>query len=128
VSLSPEAWTAVGVVVSAIAAAISTVGVARINATKRDVGEAREHAENANEAAVEARELARPTGNGYAAETTATLDRIERAVAGLTQQVEGLGERQVRTNAWLTRHLSDHARASLGSKVRPAPDPTDELD
>jgi len=105
-----EAWTAiaaaVGVVISAIAAALSAVTVARINATKTDVGRATDQASAANDAAIEARELARPTGNGYADKTINSLDRIE---AQLTQ----LADRQVRTNAWLTRHLSDHAQNDI---------------
>ena len=118
-SLSPEAWTAIGVAVSAITATISTVGVARINATKRDVGRATEHAAaateaaaEANEAAVEARELARPTGNGYADKTTSALDRIEQALRDLS-------DRQVRTNAWLIQHLSDHAAADVRGRTEP---------
>lgn len=115
--MSGEAWTAIGVAVSAIAASISALGVARINSTKHDVGEAKQQAAEANSAAVEARELARPTGNGYADRTISALDRIER-------RIEELGARQVRTNAWLMRHLADHAAGDITR--RHDTDPTDD--
>ena len=116
--MSPEAWAAIGIVVSAIAASLSAVTVARINATKTDVGEAKDQASAANDAAVQARELSRPTGNGSADESRAAWARIET-------QLEQLAHRQVRTNAWLTRHLSDHARADV---LREAPDTDTEGD
>ena len=108
--MTGEAWTAIatalGIVVSAIAASLSAITVARINATKTDVGKATDQASAANDAAVEARELARPTGNGYAEESRAAWRRIEK-------QLTDLSQRQVRTNAWLTRHLADHAQAHV---------------
>lgn len=110
--MTPEAWTALGIVVSAVAAALSAIAVARINSTKTDVGVAKQQATAANDAAVEARELARPTGNGYADRTIGALERIERQLAELT-------ERQVRTNAWLTQHLSDHAHADITNRTPP---------
>ena len=105
-SLPPEGWAAVGIAVSAIAATVSAIGVARTNATKRDVGKATEHAAEANEAATEARELARPTGNGYAVRTLTALDRIERQLRDLTAA-------QTRTSEHLVQHLSDHAAADV---------------
>lgn len=104
--VSPEAWTALGIAISAIAASLSAVSVARINSTKTQVGEAKDQASAANDAAVEAREMARPTGNGYADESRAAWARIEK-------QLTDLSQRQVRTNAWLTRHLADHAQAHV---------------
>jgi len=97
----------VGVVVSAVAAALSAVAVKRIEATKTDVGHAREQASKANLAAVEARNYSKPTGNGYADESREAWRRIER-------QITDLSQRQARTNGWLTRHLSDHAEANMG--------------
>jgi hypothetical protein len=113
--VTPEAWTAIGVVVSAVAASLSAIAVARINATKNDVGVAKEQAAAANDAAVEARDLARPTGNGYADESRAAWSRIEA-------QLEQLADRQTRTNAWLTGHLADHARNDIRRH-----DPREEL-
>jgi hypothetical protein len=97
--VSGEAWSSVAAIVSALALAVSTLGVARINATKADVGEAKQQAADANTAAVQARDYAAPTGNGYAAETRAALDRIERKVDGLSRD--------------LLHHLQDHSRSGL---------------
>ena len=98
-SLDPEAWTAVGVVVSAVAAALSAIAVARIQATKNDVGEAKQAAADANTAAVEARDLSRPVGNGYADESRRAWARIESKVDSIS-----LG---------LMQHLQDHAGSDL---------------
>jgi hypothetical protein len=101
-----EAWAAIAAIVSSLSLAVSGVLVARVNATKTDVGKAKAQAAAANDAAVEARDLARPTGNGYADESRAAWSRIEN-------QLEQLSDRQVRTNAWLTRHLADHAQNDI---------------
>lgn len=106
--MTPEAWAVAGIAISAVSAALSAIAVARINSTKADVGHAKEQATAANDAAIEARELSRPMGNGYADESRAAWARIE-------SQLAQLSERQVRTNAWLTRHLSDHAEADISS-------------
>lgn len=111
--MTPEAWAAIGIIVSAVSAAISAIGVARINSTKTDVGVAKQQASEANTAAVEARELARPTGNGYAAETIGSLGRIEEQLGLLKSQIGQLTQRQVRTNSWLTKHLVDHAASDI---------------
>ena len=113
-TLSPEAWSAVAAIVGSISAALSAVAIARTNATKSDVGKASRQAAAANDAAIEARDLSRPTGNGYADESRAAWKRIEKQLADLSQ-------RQIRTNAWLTKHLADHARAH----VRGEPPDTD---
>ena len=107
--MTGEAWAAIAAIVSSLSLALSGVLVARVNATKHDVGEAQMQAAAANDAAVEARDLARPTGNGYADESRAAWARIER-------QLEQLTERQVRTNSWLTRHLADHAQHDINNR------------
>jgi len=89
----------IGAAISAIAVALSAVAVARINATKTDVGQAREQAAQANVAAVEARRLSLPTGNGYAEESRQAWARIE---AG-----------QQRNNDLIIQHLQDHVRRDL---------------
>lgn len=114
---------AVGVAVAAVAAALSAIGVAKISSTRTDVSEvrtdvahARDQATAANSAAVQARELARPTGNGFANDVTTALARIE-------SQVSDLSERQARTNEWLTRHLADHAQADVQRSAHPETEP-----
>lgn len=111
-------WIALSTSVAAVAAALSGISVARINATKVDVGKAREQAgkaheqaQAANEAAVLARDYSAQTGNGYTDESRAAWKRIEKQLGELT-------DRQVRTNNWLTRHLADHAQANLNQKER----------
>lgn len=98
-----DAFAALAAVISAISVAVSTVAVARINATKAEVGEARRKATDASTAAKAARDFAAPIGNGYADESRATWRRIE-------EQLADLQRRHVKTNAWLTKHLADHAR------------------
>lgn len=109
-TVGSEIWVAaigvVGVVVSAVAAALSAVSIARINSTRADVGHAKDQARAANTAAIEARELARPTGNGYADESRAAWVRIEA-------QLDNLARRHDRTNMLITKHLADHAEAHL---------------
>ncbi len=113
--MTGEAWAAVAAIISSIAAALSAWGIARTNATKADVREAGKQAAAANDAAIEAREMTRPIGNGYADESRAAWARIEA-------QLGQLAERQVRTNAWLMRHLSDHAESDIHKK-RPREEP-----
>ena len=97
-NLSSDAWAVVGVAITSVSGTIAAVWVAHVKAAKqtRDVEKQVEHV----------RELAAPTGNGYADKTTSSLDRIERAL-------HDLSERHVRTNAWLVEHLSDHAAADV---------------
>lgn len=95
-----------GVIVSSIAAGLVAVAIARINSTNTAVGHATDQATAANTAAVEARNYSKPTGNGYADESRAAWRQIQ-------DQLTDLSERQTQTNAWLTRHLSDHARANI---------------
>ena len=110
-NLSSDAWGALGVILSAISVAVSTIAVARINATKTDVGAATTQASAANDAAVEARELSRPTGNGFAHETTSKLDLI-------LDRLTSIEARHVKTNALIVDHLSDHSRAEIGRHAR----------
>jgi len=112
-TLSPEAWSAVAAIVGSISAALSAVAISRTNATKRDVGETSRRVTAAGNAAAEARELARPTGNGYADESRAAWARIEDLQAEHTDAIRDLSRRHVRTNTWLVKHLSDHARNDI---------------
>lgn len=98
-SLDPTAWEAIGVGVSAIAAALGAIAVARIQATKNVVGEAKQAASDANDAAIEARDLSRPVGNGYADESRRAWARIESKVDAINQG--------------LMQHLQDHAASDL---------------
>jgi aromatic ring hydroxylase len=106
--MGEDVWVAIiaaiGVVVSAVAAALSAWGIARINATKADVGHAKDQAEQANEAAVAARDYSKPMGNGYAEESRAAWRRIE--------------SQGQRTHDLITRHLEDHAAAGMGALPR----------
>lgn len=134
--MKAEAWAAIAAIIGAISAAVSTIGVARIQATKNDVGKAKQQAAEANRqaseantAAVEARELARPTGNGFADKLLSAVARIEEAQTATTTAMADLSARHVRTNAWLTRHLSDHADGDINRRRRGdgTPSETDEI-
>lgn len=98
-----DAFAALAAIISAISVAMSTVAVARINSTKSEVQETKRRATDASSAAKAARDYAAPIGNGYAEESRATWRRIEDQLADLQQ-------RHVKTNAWLIKHLTDHAR------------------
>jgi hypothetical protein len=101
----------IGVAVSSIAAALSAVAIARINATKTDVGQAKDQASKANLAAVAARDYSKPMGNGYADESRATWGRIEGQLAELRAD-------QVQTNSLVINHLSSHADADVNRHDR----------
>lgn len=92
-------WAAIAAIAASVSTAISVVLVAKVNSAHSTAVEARD-------TAAEAREMARPVGNGYADESRAAWARIER-------QLDDLAQRHVKTNAWLVRHLSDHARAHV---------------
>lgn len=113
-SLSPEAWGAISTIISALAAAGATVTAALIATVRRDARGARVVAEETRAVAEEARDLSRPTGNGWAGDTMAALARIERQQAATHRQVRGLMRQQVRTRAVLVGHLADHAQSSAG--------------
>ena len=98
--------TAITATIGTVAAALSGVAIARINATKDDVGKAREQVTEVHHAAVAARNYSESIGNGYADESRAAWRRIEERLNDLTQ-------RHTRTNSILTRHINDHAAACL---------------
>ena len=97
--MSDATWSAIAAIVGALSLAVSAISVARINATKQDVGEAKRDAAAANSAAVQARDFAAPTGNGYADESRRAWARIERKVDGLGRD--------------FLHHLQDHSRSDL---------------
>jgi hypothetical protein len=80
IDLSPEAWVFLGTTATAV-----TTLLGDGYRTRRRVGEVRE--------------LAEPTGNGFAATVKGALERIERDI------------REVRVD--LSRHLHDHAAGSI---------------
>lgn len=85
--LSPEAWGVIGLAVTNLGAIAASYAKGRAERQQTD------------RKVEEVRELAAPTGNGYAARTTAALDRIERKVDGLGRDV--------------LHHLQDHSRSDL---------------
>lgn len=109
----------VGVVVSAVAAALAAVAIKRIETTNQAVGavgtdvvKAKNQAAAANDAAVAARDYSKPMGNGYAEESREAWRRIE-------QQGQ-------RTNDLIIRHLEDHTQAGLGAFPRRLPAEDDD--
>jgi len=105
--VSGEAWAAIAAIVGSLSLALSGVTIARINATKSDVGDAKDQAAAANTAAVQARDYAAPTGaNGFVEHMKASLARIERR-----QEAEAVANRKVAE--LLAEHLADHARRAV---------------
>lgn len=88
--MTPEAWTFAGVCVVQLA---SLTGIwLKLRTTARDASEAKEYA--------------RPTGNGFAGKVLGSLDDIHKDIRGL--RADAARDREA-----LTTHLGDHARASL---------------
>ncbi len=96
--MSPEAWTALSAIVSAVTASVTGVLVAMVNRTNRKVDEA-------TQVATEARDNAAPVSNGFAQHTTDQL-------AGVTQRLDWVVEA-------LARHLDDHSRGNGALATKP---------
>lgn len=90
--MSAEAWTAIGVIVSALSAGASAVVVAMLARTNRKV-------DSAGAAAVEARDNTVPVSNGFASRTETSLE-------GIAASLEFVREA-------LVRHLDEHAQDDI---------------
>lgn len=105
IDLSPDAWGAVGIGITTAGATIGAIVVAHLKTSRQARGIA-DHVEDV-------RKLAEPTGNGFADKTIAKLDRALVLLEGVTERVQRIEERHVRTESALVEHLGDHTRASL---------------
>ena len=95
--MQPEAWTAIGVAVSALSAAASAVLVAVVSKTNTKVEAAKNAAETARDNTV-------PTSNGFAKSTT-------DALAAIQKDQEAHGTMLAWVKDALIRHLDEHAGA-----------------
>lgn len=93
--MPPEAWTAIGVIVSAISAAVSAVLVAVVTRTNAKVEAAKTAAESARDNTV-------PVANGFARNTTDALKAIRDQQGEHGAMLGWLKDA-------LIRHLDEHA-------------------
>lgn len=109
--MSAAAWSALAAIISALAAGGAAIVVAYIGRGVKAT------ATQARDAAVQARDYSRPTGNGYADETRDAFANLSREVREGFSRVDAgialLEARQVRTNATIVDHISAHARHDI---------------
>jgi hypothetical protein len=128
-ALSADAWQATGVIVSAVAAAGSGVAIAIVTSTNRKVVRTGEKVDDASQLAEEARDYAKPTGNGFANAVQSSLARVEAGQEALTRDVASLKDKvtdQAVAHARLEGKFDGHVSASAlpAPRVEQAPPPS----
>lgn len=98
-TLPPEFWPAAAAAFAAAATAVSAVAVAKIGKTNSRV----QAIETTSE---QARDFARPTGNGFARTVLDTLGEIKTDVREMRQDI-------AEDRHLITGHLQDHARTAM---------------
>lgn len=101
--MSGEAWGALATIGGAAATAVGLWAAAKVG--------------RAQKAAEEARELARPTGNGFAADVLQRLEDLARALDRVERRQDAEAVAGRKTAELLGQHLADHSRAALGTST-----------
>lgn len=105
IDLSSDAWAAVGIAIATTGSTVAAITIAHIKTSRQARGIA-QHVE-------QVRELAEPTGNGFAGKVLEGLDQV-------VKRLDAMEERQANTNQAIVNHLGDHARAQI-NKPREGP-------
>jgi hypothetical protein len=108
VNVSAEAWAVVGT-------GITTLGAVWIShlKTRQRVDRASRKVDQVSGDVEHVRELAEPTGNGFARRVTEALAELQRGQARIERRQETDGVVARKAAELLAEHLGDHARAEI---------------
>lgn len=110
IDLSPDAWAAVGIAIATTGSTVAAVWIAHIK-TSRQASSIAAHVEDV-------RQLALPTGNGFAREVTEALDELKRGQERIERRQETDAVTARKAAELLAQHLGDHARAQINRSPR----------
>lgn len=104
-SLSPDAWAVVATGITTLGGTVTAITIAHLK-TRRKVDQVSGDVEHV-------RELAEPTGNGFARRVTEALAELQRGQARIERRQETDGVVARKAAELLAEHLGDHARAQI---------------